>query len=641
MTKKFFEEVMRIPSVSQHEGMMIEFLMDWGPKHGCKTTKDAKGNVYMEKGSAKHPVGCINHTDTVHDDQKAMVEQKVYKEIVWKGDKVEAVNPLTKKQTGLGMDNQGGCVIALAVIEQVPAIKAMFPVEEETGCQGTHASKYKEFFKDCSFVFSNDSPDRNRATHYSSGTQLYSDKFFKDFIEPVFKKNGVTSFRSEPWTDCRWVRLNVKGEDDKNIEVINAGNGGYDAHRDTEYAQFSDVNAAEKMMVELCEAVGTDKQYTSDISEEPRPSYSYSGYGYGSSYSPPWRSSWNGGNDKFESKGHFVWAFNTPAIKDKYAERMKPRFGETLKLEVVGKQSVKVSGVFLYLRSAYMFAFNYDNGTSYTSWMDFERNERTAAGRFDSDFKADPVENKKEPAGENWRKKQHGQYDDGVVYVRIDSDEDMDVVETRIFDSGVPVDMERETEGLSIAGPLVSIQRAFAIASDALNGTNHRFFPNLDKASQDEFWKSVAFDNDEDEGEFDDDVIDADYTMVDDKPPADSGDEEDDLFSWMRKQLQKKEEPKKDDLLRGHSPDERCSMKLQLPPSQPGFAPLFKSKAGDRVSIAEIGENALEISGKLSDVVAAALEYMNLWLRSDRYRSLADLPPSQIDNFWKELEFKE
>ena len=107
MTKEFFEEVMRIPSCSRHEDMMQEFLLDWAKKNGCSAKKDGKGNVYMEKGSGIRPC-LINHIDTVHTDQEKMVKEHVFKEIVWNGDHVTAVNPLTKKQTGLGMDNQGG-----------------------------------------------------------------------------------------------------------------------------------------------------------------------------------------------------------------------------------------------------------------------------------------------------------------------------------------------------------------------------------------------------------------------------------------------------------------------------------------------------------------------------------------------------
>ena len=207
MTKEFFEEVMRIPSATQHEDMMQEFLMEWGKTHGCSVKKDSKGNIYLTKGKpppGHYYCGMCNHCDTVHSDQIEMVKQGVYKEIVWEGDKVTAINPLLPKrggfssgwtaswkkddkksikqpslfdkdevvdveqnadgayevkddkteektpgekepekkkekpvemgrQTGLGMDDQGGCAIALAVIDSLPFVKAAFFVEEEIG----------------------------------------------------------------------------------------------------------------------------------------------------------------------------------------------------------------------------------------------------------------------------------------------------------------------------------------------------------------------------------------------------------------------------------------------------------------------------------------------------------------------------
>lgn len=105
MTKEFFESVMRIPSVSRHEDMMQEFLMEWGKTHGCSVKKDSKGNIYLTKGKpppGHYYCGMCNHVDTVHSDQIEMVKQHVFKEIVWEGDKVTAVNPLLPKRGGSG-----------------------------------------------------------------------------------------------------------------------------------------------------------------------------------------------------------------------------------------------------------------------------------------------------------------------------------------------------------------------------------------------------------------------------------------------------------------------------------------------------------------------------------------------------------
>lgn len=554
MTKEFFESVLRIPTCSSHEDMMIEFLMDWGPKHGCKTTKDGKGNVYMVKGSAKHPVGCINHSDSVHHDQIEMVREKVFKELIWNGDTVTAKNPITGKQTGLGMDNQGGCCIALAVIERVPAIKAMFPVEEEIGCAGTKASKYVEFFKDCSFVFSNDSPDRNRATHYSSGVQLYSDEFFKKFIQPVFAKHGVTDFRSEPWTDCKFVRSDVKGEDGKHLEVINAGNGGYSAHTDREYAKFSEVCAAEDMMVALCEAVGTETQYTSDISPEPR-SWSY---GYGSSYGgyggrrSSWGSYWQdryaarqsalsksaGNGHDFTDKAEFTWI----APDAEKAGILKKQLGGFPKgmLEVVSKatdkgESVTVKAQYRDLKFAYLAALNCETGKAYRNWWEMEKAEPEAARRFEQVIR---WEKPADPSSKSfWADEpEKTTSSEAALTIAFKDETQVDRFMDRLQKEAIAVDVDDTVpDEVTVSGDLQGVKDAYVVAFNVLNKKGLREFRELSSAAKDRFWSNVVWgsgsdpDDEKPEGGDDDAIeVDAEVLPSSEEPKYDEGD----LWDW-------------------------------------------------------------------------------------------------------------
>jgi len=149
-------------------------------------------------------------------------------------------------------------------------VKALFTVEEEIGMLGVKAADLG-FFDDAAFVFSNDSPDKNRATHYSSGIQLYSDEFFNAYLQPICKEHGVTSFRSEPWTCIKEVRRLWKDKDGKHLECLNFGNAGDKPHSDKEGASFSGVCNAEELLYALCSKIPLDKQHVSDIKEEPRP----------------------------------------------------------------------------------------------------------------------------------------------------------------------------------------------------------------------------------------------------------------------------------------------------------------------------------------------------------------------------------
>ena len=43
-------DVLSVPTVSQHEHLLVEFLMDFAKKHDVEASLDDKGNVYFTKG---------------------------------------------------------------------------------------------------------------------------------------------------------------------------------------------------------------------------------------------------------------------------------------------------------------------------------------------------------------------------------------------------------------------------------------------------------------------------------------------------------------------------------------------------------------------------------------------------------------
>lgn len=599
---------MRIPSCSRHEDMMQEYLLDWAKKHGCSAKKDSKGNILMVKGKPPdghyYPAMC-DHVDTVHSDQIEMVKQHVFKEIVWEGDKVTAVNPLLPKhggsrygwstaswdldkkddkkslkqpslfdkdsaidvklsadgtyyeikdekpeekksekkpevkdekkpekeekpvemgrQTGLGMDDQGGCAIALAVIDSLPFAKAAFFVEEETGMQGSRAFDMK-FFDDCAFVFSNDSPDRNRGTHYSSGVQLYSDEFFKEHLQKTCSDHGLTDFRSEPFTDIIQIRSH-KLPDGKHLECLNFGNGGYNAHMDTEYAKFSDVCAAEDLLKALCEKIPLDKQHSSDIREEPRSwggyGGNYSGYGSYGGYSgyhrggySSWRAAQNRDDDDSwwarmtgkkpavpaaaDFPGHSKWEYGSFSFRFK-----KPDFASTAALSLrrirnkVGEASldfdrngdlVTVEGALEYLREAYMACFNAENQTRFSDWNDFLGKIKGAKEAFE---KAVTFEEEDD-------KMSHGAQDQCSINIYMDQDEGEKYRE--MIHNGELKDVDVDVDGddygsFTVEGALEDVKKMWAGATSIMQETSFREFKDLDAADQEAFWDEVEFDD--------------------------------------------------------------------------------------------------------------------------------------------------
>lgn len=603
MTKEQFESVLRIPTCSRHEDMMQEFLLEWAGKHGYSAKKDGKGNILMSKGQTgpgKYAVGLINHIDSVHHDQEEMVKQHVYKELVWEGDKVTAINPLLPKrggfssgwatswrkddkksvkqpslfdkdsavdveqkedgtyevkddkkddkaeektpdkkekkkeekpvemgrQTGLGMDNQGGCAIALAVMEDLPVCRAAFTVEEEIGMLGARAMDMS-FFDDCAFVFSNDSPDRNRGTHYSSGVQLYSDEFFKEHLQKICAEHGLTDFRSEPFTCILNVR-NHRLPDGKHLECLNFGNGGYNAHMDTEYAKFADVCAAEDLLRALCEKIPLDKQYSSDIKPEARSwggyGGSYSGYGSYGGYSgyhrggySSWRAAQNQDSDDdwwakitgkkpaasagkdFPDKS--AWDTGVFSFKFKKADfastavlalrRLQKTTGEDrMSFERTGDM-ITVEGDLISMRYAYMACFNAENQTKYANWDDFLKKVPGAKGAFE---KAVEFDDEDEDDG----KMSHSGSDECSLNIYMDEDQ-AEEFRKMIHDGplkDVNVDIDADDYGsFTVEGTLDDVKKMWAGACAVAQGTGLRDFKDLDAGDQEDFWDEVEFDD--------------------------------------------------------------------------------------------------------------------------------------------------
>jgi hypothetical protein len=596
MTREFFEEVMRIPSYSRHEGMMIEYITAWGKSHGCTVKTDGKKNVYLTKGkpgSGQFYPAFINHMDTVHHDQQKMVEQKVYKQIVWEGDKVTAVNPLesktkpiknksntsnksnkfkqldffkkdddvtiiddveikesneesvaepveTGKQTGLGMDDQGGCAIALDVLNSIPFGKALFVVEEEIGMQGSKAADM-HFFDDCAFVFSNDSPDRNRGTHYSSGVQLYSDEFFKEHLQKICSDHGLTDFRSEPYTDIIQAR-NHTLPNGEHLECLNFGNGGYNPHSDTEYAKFSDVCAAVDLLKDLCTKIPLNKQYTSDIKEmySSRSGYYGGGY-YGGGYYGGGYSSWkrSQNNDDVDSWWNKVIGNKTQSPKKDFSDKSetehgtftfkfkKPDFAATAIIPLKRLQKtagedrleftrnndiIIVSGDLLTLRYAYLHCFNAENQTKYIAWDKFIEEVPGAKDAFE---RAVVFDDEYEDEDEEDSKMSHGGNDECSINIYLDDEQGeklTEIINNQLDNIDVDVDSDGYG-GFTVSGILDNVKKIWAAAcSVEANKKEPVEFKDLNHNDQEAFWADVEFNDDEiiEPEELDDDIPDSD-----------------------------------------------------------------------------------------------------------------------------------
>ena len=252
MTKEFIKEVLSVPSCSGKETMLREYIERFADERGIAHHRDGKGNLYLAKGN---PGGgyypCLaNHMDTVQTWQGAFVDQAL--PILIRERMRDGHTELYAEGGGIGADDKLGCAIALALVDVLPVVKAVFFVEEELGMLGSRELDV-DWFSDVGFCLSFDSPDRNRASRTCSNRLLYSESLFKEILQPVCARHGVTRFNDEPFTDVTQIR------DKTNVMCFNVGNGGVLAHSRNEYLVVEDAQSAYSLGKELLEAVGTSQ----------------------------------------------------------------------------------------------------------------------------------------------------------------------------------------------------------------------------------------------------------------------------------------------------------------------------------------------------------------------------------------------
>ena len=250
LDKDFVYELMRIPTLSEHEYRLVTFIVLWARRNNIAYEFDTYGNVYLTKGEVGD--GEYYPCMTAHLDS-VQTKHKLYAQA---GQNLDVLTRIVNKKheiyvdgMGIGGDDKAGVLIGLSMFSHVDKLKACFFLEEETGCRGSK-NLNKEWFNNVGYVLGYDSPDLNRAAYACSGTKLFSAQFFKEHMQEICKKHGLTDFRSEPFTDVKEIRTQT------NIICMNFGSGYYNCHMSNEYCVIEDMDTACRMGHELIEHLG-------------------------------------------------------------------------------------------------------------------------------------------------------------------------------------------------------------------------------------------------------------------------------------------------------------------------------------------------------------------------------------------------
>lgn len=250
LDKDFIYDVLSVPTYSHSEYRMVTFIIMWARENNIKYEFDDYGNIYLTKGELAEGefYPCVtSHLDTVQSAQEAYAQCGLPLKLLERVN-IKKQHELYVQGMGIGADDKAGVLISLSLFKYAEKLKACFFLEEEVGCCGSKKLN-KQWFENVGYVIGWDSPDRNRAAYACSGELLMSKALFKE-IEETCKTHGVTDFRSEPFTDVKEIRLQTQ------IQCMNFGNGGYNAHAITEYVVLEDMDGACGLGVALLEKLG-------------------------------------------------------------------------------------------------------------------------------------------------------------------------------------------------------------------------------------------------------------------------------------------------------------------------------------------------------------------------------------------------
>jgi putative aminopeptidase FrvX len=260
MDKRMLKEVLSLPSVYGNEQLVRNYIQNFAVDNNITYFQDAKGNIYLTKGSEKMTGGeyypcVVSHMDTVHKNHTSLIKKRERLEIKESEGILTAVNPHTGLQTGIGGDDKCGVFVCLSMFEHFDVLKGAFFVEEEIGMLGSkHADP--EFFKNVGYAIQFDAPSDNWISEISSGVKLF-DKKFKDKITGLLSEGGYTKFSIDPFTDVNQLAQKF------DFNCLNLGCGYYEQHRDTEYVVIKEVENSLKMGKNLIDYLGI-KDYIRD-----------------------------------------------------------------------------------------------------------------------------------------------------------------------------------------------------------------------------------------------------------------------------------------------------------------------------------------------------------------------------------------
>jgi di/tripeptidase len=253
------KEVLSVPTKTYQEQRMVEFLVNWLTKNNIDHYVDDKMNVYATKQETSELpedfyFPCvISHTDTVHNIDTINIKEMMLPNAQGKmKPSLKAYND-SNFPTGIGGDDKCGVFACLTLLKELPNLKAVFFVSEETGCHGSRAADPK-FFTNVGYGIQFDAPENWMITEKCFGQILFDrDSEFFTKVDEVLTEGMINEdmeYMVHPYTDVYALRSKF------DFSCVNFSIGYYDYHTKNEYVVIEDVFNGIEMGRKMIQSLG-------------------------------------------------------------------------------------------------------------------------------------------------------------------------------------------------------------------------------------------------------------------------------------------------------------------------------------------------------------------------------------------------
>jgi len=259
---QLLKDVLSVPTVTYHEEMMVQFIVDWCKKNNIEYSVDEYMNVYVTKQIDTVPkefyFPCvIAHTDTVHRLDTINVKEEMKPNA--KGELKLALKAYNddNKPTGIGGDDKCGVFACMELLKELPYLKAAFFVSEETGCHGSKMADIN-FFKNVGYAIQFDAPENWMITETCFGAKLFErdSEFFKKCDMVISEgMDDKRKYMVHPYTDVYALKTKF------DFSCINFSIGYYNYHTRHEYVIVEDTFNGIEMGKKMIELLGYEKYF--------------------------------------------------------------------------------------------------------------------------------------------------------------------------------------------------------------------------------------------------------------------------------------------------------------------------------------------------------------------------------------------